>query len=94
MSAIESHCSWPEPLLPNSEDDIAQIAEERLRKNSYFTLRNVRCTCRGGVLYLRGRLPTYYLKQLAQRTVAPVEGLTRIENQIEVAAPFCRSRPD
>jgi osmotically-inducible protein OsmY len=37
-----------------------------------------------GVLRLRGRVPSYYLKQLAQAAAANMEGVKRIENHIEV----------
>ena len=33
---------------------------------------------------LRGRLPTYYLKQLAQHLIAEIKGVRRIINEIEV----------
>ena len=35
---------------------------------------------------LRGRLPTYYLKQLAQHLIAEIKGVRRIINEIEVLA--------
>jgi hypothetical protein len=38
------------------------------------------------VLTLRGRLPTYYLKQMALAAVAAVEGVRRIDDRVEVAA--------
>ena len=59
-------------------------AEGRLRRNPYLALRNVSCDCRGGVLVLRGRLPSYYLKQVAQEAVVRLEGVQGVENQIEV----------
>jgi osmotically-inducible protein OsmY len=45
------------------------------------------CEWRAGLLILRGRLPSYYLKQLAQATVAGIEGVDRIANEIEIAGP-------
>ena len=36
------------------------------------------------MLVLRGCLPTYYLKQIAQEAVAPLEGVERIDNRIQV----------
>jgi len=42
-----------------------------------------------GVLFLRGQLPTYFHRQLAQEAVRRIEGVTRIINQIEVTGePF------
>ena len=63
---------------------LRELAEGCLRRNPYLALRNVSCDCRGGVVVLRGRLPTYYLKQVAQEAVAHLEGVQGVENQIEV----------
>jgi osmotically-inducible protein OsmY len=63
------------------------LAESCLRRNPYLALKNVSCDGRDGVLVLRGCLPTYYLKQVAQEAVAHLEGLKRIENQIQVVTP-------
>jgi osmotically-inducible protein OsmY len=43
-----------------------------------------------GVLVLRGCLPTYYLKQVAQEVVVSVQGVERIDNQIQVVTPAAR----
>jgi hypothetical protein len=40
-----------------------------------------------GVLILRGCLPSYHLKQLAQQVVVRLEGVERIDNQIQVVTP-------
>jgi CheY-like chemotaxis protein len=67
-----------------SAPGVAERAEGRLRRNAYLALKNITCECRDGVLTLRGSLPTWYLKQVAQATVAGVEGVGRVENRIEV----------
>ena len=64
--------------------DIAEMAEARLRKSSYLTLCNVFCEFQEGVLTLRGCLPRYYLKQVAQEVVAELPGVEHVDNQIEV----------
>jgi osmotically-inducible protein OsmY len=69
---------------------IAESAESRLRGNSYLALKNVSCDYRDGVLTLRGCLPTYYLKQMAQAAVARIDGVERVINEIEVMAPSRR----
>jgi hypothetical protein len=38
------------------------------------------------VLFLRGPLPTFYLKQLAQEAVAGVEGMSQVVNETVVDA--------
>jgi osmotically-inducible protein OsmY len=71
---------------------IIELAERRLRSNPYLALKGVSCDYLDGVLFLRGCLPTYYLKQLAQEIVCGLEGVDRIDNQIQVLTPTFRSR--
>jgi osmotically-inducible protein OsmY len=66
------------------------LAEGCLRRNPYLALKNVSCDCQAGVLVLRGCLPSYYLKQVAQEAVASLDGVEAVDNQIEVMAPVCR----
>jgi hypothetical protein len=40
----------------------------------------------GEMLVVRGSVPTYYLKQLVQTALKGLEGVRRIENQVEVVA--------
>jgi osmotically-inducible protein OsmY len=70
--------------------DMAEWAENRLRGNSYLALKNISCEFEDGVLTLRGCVPSYYLKQVAQEAVAPLEGAARIVNQIAVVATGLR----
>ena len=66
------------------ERRIEEAAEGHLRRSGYLALRDIGCTCREGVVTLRGCLPTYFLKQIAQLVVAEVAGVHGIFNQIEV----------
>ena len=68
----------------NPQAKITELAERRLHGNSHQALKNISCTYQDGVLVLQGTLPTYYLKQLAQETIVRMEGVERIENQIQV----------
>lgn len=63
---------------------IAEAAKECLQNSPYRPLRGVLCECDWGVLLLRGRLPSFYHKQLAQQAVASVKGVSQIINEIEV----------
>jgi osmotically-inducible protein OsmY len=79
--------SSPRPAQPLG---IVEGAEHRLRCNSYLALKNVSCEYREGILTLRGCLPSYYLKQMAQTAVAHLEGVRQIVNEIEVVASVRR----
>jgi len=72
------------------EFGLGELAESRLRSNSYLALKNVSCDYREGVLVLRGRLPTYYLKQVATAVVSGLPGVQHIVNQIDVGGPAVR----
>jgi hypothetical protein len=67
--------------------DIAEMAQAKLRRSSYFELRDVCCDFGGGILTLRGRVPSYHLKQLAQANVASVPGVVTVDNRVEVVMP-------
>jgi osmotically-inducible protein OsmY len=64
--------------------DPADLAERALRSGPYLALRNITCEWQDGVLTLRGCLPTYYLKQVAQAVVARIESVQQVINEIEV----------
>ena len=67
--------------------DVAQDAEARLHQSPYIELRRVACEFDQGVLTLRGRVPSYYLKQMAQALLDKLEGVLRLDNQLDVFTP-------
>ncbi len=71
-------------LTPECFVGIAEAAKERLQNSPYLPLRKVLCECEWGVLSLRGHLPSFYQKQLAQQAVSDVKGVSQILNEIEV----------
>jgi CheY-like chemotaxis protein len=74
----------PAKPRPTLRQDVSESAENRLRGHPYLALRHLACSYHDGVLTLRGCLPTYYLKQLAQSAVAMIDGVKQINNEIEV----------
>jgi len=56
----------------------------RLQKCGYPALGTIRVDFHEGVLVLRGHLPSYYLKQVAQTVVARVEGVQQVDNRVQV----------
>lgn len=74
------------PTIVIGPNGAVEAVECRLRCSGYLALRNVWCEYDQGVLTLRGCLPSYYLKQMAYAVVADLEGVGRINNQIEVLA--------
>lgn len=67
--------------------DLAMLAEKQLHDNAYHVLKNIHCSVEGGALVLRGSLPSFYLKQMAQETVVTLPGVAEIVNLIQVVPP-------
>jgi osmotically-inducible protein OsmY len=65
---------------------VAELGKARLAACPYHALRSVICEFRHGILTLRGRLPTFFHKQMAQEVVNGLNGVSQIVNQIEVMA--------
>ncbi len=64
--------------------------EQRLGSSGYLALRRVRCECDGDVLSLRGCVPSYFLKQVAQAIAGDTAGIRRVDNQIQVLSTASR----
>ncbi len=65
--------------------DLSDLAQQCLWRSPYQAMKKVSCELRYGVLYLRGQLPSYYFKQIAQETVAKIDGVVQVINAIEVS---------
>ena len=63
---------------------IVEVAMKRLQDSPYTVLRRISCECKHGVLFLRGRLFSFHEKQVAQETVAGIDGVTQVVNEVEV----------
>ena len=63
---------------------VAEAAKRRLRRDMYLFNKQISCEYYEGVLILRGCVPSYYLKQVAQALVADVEGVQDVDNKIQV----------
>jgi hypothetical protein len=84
-------------VLPAIEDttpaEPRRVAEARLRRSGYSALGEIRCEVAGQAVRLIGRVPSYYLKQLAQAIVCEALDDHVVLNQIEVVSPPAR-RPE
>jgi hypothetical protein len=91
MLAVHPTGTEPNTQRPDPQASLQAVAERALRSGPYPALKKLSCDYRDGVLVLWGRLPTYYLKQIAQEVVAHhVKGLGRIDNRIQVVRPASR----
>ena len=67
-------------------------ARRRMQRSAYLSLRHLSCDFQHGMLTIRGEVPTYYLKQLAQTVVGTLEGVREIKNLVHVVLPGSRPR--
>lgn len=65
---------------------VQRAARQRLTKTGYPVLRNIDCSVSDDRIVLRGRVPSFYHKQLAQETVRRTSQEKQIVNHIEVAS--------
>lgn len=79
----DSACARIDPLAAASEHAAAEI-RRRLSATGYRALRTVECEYRDGLVVLRGRVPSYYCKQLAQSTLLADPFIKTVVNLIEV----------
>lgn len=58
---------------------------QALRKTGYPVLRNIEIHVCEGLLILKGQVPTYHMKQVAQSVAKTIDGVEGIENQVIVS---------
>lgn len=78
--AMKSNCS--------RNREIEQRAQALVNAHSLFTRRasKFKYRCEADVLTVNGNVPTFYLKQVLQSILQTVEGVRRIENEVEVVS--------
>jgi osmotically-inducible protein OsmY len=71
-----------------SHDDerrrVELTAQEKLLHTSYPEIRHLICEFHEGILSLRGRVSSFYMKQQAQAALKGLKGVERIMNHLEV----------
>ena len=83
-SSLENDATVGSSIARERGRHIEASVLQSLRLASYSALRRVHCEFHEGVVTLRGWLPSYYLKQLAQTLATKVAGVEQIVNRIAV----------
>jgi hypothetical protein len=79
-----------EGAVPQQRADHARFAarvEALLHDSPYLALRKIKCEFDGESIFLRGRVPTFYTKQVAFTLVERLDPAVEIVDQIEVVPP-------
>jgi len=63
---------------------IAASAKHLILHQPHLTHQRLWCEFHQGRLFLRGQVPSFYFKQLAQEAVVGLEGVRQVVNEIEV----------
>jgi hypothetical protein len=68
--------------------DLSTLARQHLEHHPHFRGRisDVYIEHEGRTLFLKGRLPTFYLKQLIQEAVRHIPGVHHVRNLIDVVS--------
>ncbi|MFM2094606.1 MAG: hypothetical protein RIS70_1730 [Planctomycetota bacterium] len=62
----------------------AEVAQAIFEHSPHRIFRTLRCSFDDGELVIRGKLPTFYSKQLAQTALMSLKGIHHILNLVEV----------
>lgn len=71
--------------LANAE--LRERIDQALRVTGYLPLRDVGVIVAEGLIILRGRLPSYHLKQVALEVVRSVPGVSEVHDDLKVISP-------
>lgn len=67
---------------------VLHAAEMKLDDSSHLFRRTITCHYQDGVLRLDGKVPTFYLKQMAQSLLQDIDGVEKVDNALIVANAY------
>ena len=71
------------------ERDLSSKVEDAISTSPHLTSRTLKFETEHGCVRLLGTVSSYYQKQMAQEAVRRLEGVTQIENELEVTYAHC-----
>jgi hypothetical protein len=78
----------PSPTFAESsrpaQPQVAEEAQRTLKESPYFALRTLRVDYHEGILTVRGRVPTFYARQVAVETLRRMKSVEQLVDRIEV----------
>lgn len=70
--------------MHTAEDCLIKRVEDVLLASPHIPRHRVQIENRAGHIVVRGAVDSFYQKQMTQETILRVEGVERLENQLEV----------
>jgi osmotically-inducible protein OsmY len=73
-----------------SNASLGSLVQCQFQHSPYVALRKITCSANDGILRITGRVPTFYLKQLAQAIAGSMSGVRQVVNELKVDFPETR----
>lgn len=83
-SSGETRPVWSSRVSTASTQPLCSAISESLYETGYLHLSQIRIATRGNQVYLFGKVPSYYLKQVAQTATLTVPGVESVQNDLVV----------
>ena len=80
-----AHDDTPFEPTPCLDRQVQAAATAALAASKYTAIRTLKCRVVDGVIEIIGRVPSFYLKQLAQAAVLPISPSGQVHNLVEVS---------
>lgn len=64
---------------------LARLIDQAFRATGHLCLRDLDLVIAGGLVVLRGKLPRYYLRQVAHAVVRAIPGVNEVHDEVEVS---------
>ena len=87
IEGTRSHPATDGEVGKKTDDQILDLVHQALKATGYGQLRRLCAYCDNGRVTLQGRVPTYYLKQVAHESVNAIPGVRDIDNDLKVTSP-------
>ena len=84
MIPEEGHSSLRMETSADVAKEVTTTAKARIRHHPHLKSQRIWCEFNGGKLFVRGQVPSFFYKQLAQEAVQRIRDVGQILNEIEV----------
>jgi osmotically-inducible protein OsmY len=80
----DGHSELPAETSGDAAKEVAMAAKARIVHHPHLKGQRIWCEFDGGTLFLRGQVPSFFFKQLAQEAVLDLDCVRQVVNEIEV----------
>lgn len=74
-------------VLSPHDERLCERVRRALQTPGYHQLRHIQVSAQDGTVILRGRVESYYLKQVAQAQVLAMQDVKSVQNKLVVGCP-------